>query len=843
MILAVTAFFAVGLASVQIRTIFSDLFPSNHPFVQTLKDHPNFGNPLTITLMVKRKDGNNIYNLETLEKVYRMTRDIDLAPSVDHDQVLSIATEKARYAEATPYGVDVKPLMDGSAPKDEAELEEFKHRVDRANNVRTFLISQDETATLITATFIERTLDYGETFKHVQDMVERERDEHHEIYAAGQPMLTGWVYTYQKQMIGIFGITAAALVFSLIFYMRNVPGIVAPITVSVVSAIWGFGLTGWLKHPIEPLIMVVPMLLVARAFSHCVQFLERFYELLYEVKDKDTAATLALSVMMAPGILGIVTDAAGLFLIAVAPIPVMERFAIFCGFWALILIPTDVFLAAILAAMLPTPRNVEKLIGKSSEKSWHDSLIGMLGVIGRLSHGSRAKVTGLAVVLLTVFSFMQLLKLEIGNPVEGSNLLFDDSEFNTAVRAVNSHFPGLMTLEIVLEGRGVQTTKAVERLAKSGMSEATPAQWLKAITEAGIPETEIKWLSGQEFLKGKEPMSSEAVMDQVGQAGPRSLREAETIAVSFDIQRALEAYDNPPEATLSFADYLPEANRLFGGGNPKWASIDPSDESVNGTVTALLLGSNAKNYGHVSDFTMQNGTLSLWYKDNKQDTVDIALEQTRAVLDAVGTEHKNFTVRLGTGAIALQQSVNDTVDYYQYIILIALNVIILVVAAIAYRSMTAGWILLIPVNLSNILLGAVMVQMGLGLDVNSLPIASIGIGVGIDYGIYLLSRICEEFAETKDWGNAIQRSVQTSGKAIFFTATIVMISILPWYFLSDLKFLADMGLLLVMVMTINMLIALVVLPLLVYWWKPKFVEREDQLFSEKIDLTALAKHA
>jgi len=200
-------------------------------------------------------------------------------------------------------------------------------------------------------------------------------------------------------------------------------------------------------------------------------------------------------------------------------------------------------------------------------------------------------------------------------------------------------------------------------------------------------------------------------------------------------------------------------------------------------------------------------------------------------------------VRLGTGAIALQQSVNDTVDYYQYVILIALNVIILVVAAFAYRSLVAGWILLIPVNLSNILLGAVMVSMGLGLDVNSLPIASIGIGVGIDYGIYLLSRICEEFQTDKNWGNAIQRSVQTSGKAIFFTATIVMISILPWYFLSDLKFLADMGLLLVMVMTINMIIALVVLPLLVYWWKPRFVESEDQLISEKLDLSAIHKPA
>ena len=100
-IFGITAFFAVGLSKVELRTIFSDLFPKSHPFVQTYKDHPNFGNPLTVTLMVKVKDG-TIYNPETLAKVWRMTRDIDLAPSVDHDQILSITTEKARFAEATP---------------------------------------------------------------------------------------------------------------------------------------------------------------------------------------------------------------------------------------------------------------------------------------------------------------------------------------------------------------------------------------------------------------------------------------------------------------------------------------------------------------------------------------------------------------------------------------------------------------------------------------------------------------------------------------------------------------------------------------------------------------------
>ena len=774
---AITVFFAVGLRDVQIKTIFSDLFPANHPFVKTFKDHPNFGNPLTVVMMIKRKDG-DIYHADTLAKVWNMTREIDLAPSVDHDQILSIATEKARYAEATPYGVDVKPLMDAAAPKTADEIQEFKHRVDRANNVRTFLISQDETATLVTATFIERTIDYGEVFKYVQDMVQKETDEHHQIYAAGQPMLTGWVYTYEVQMLSIFGITAGALILSLVFYMRNVPGVVAPIIVSIVSGIWGFGLTGWLKQPIEPLIMVVPMLLVARAFSHCVQYLERFYEILHEVGDKAKAAQLALGVMMAPGILGIITDAAGLFLISIAPIPVMFRFAIFCGWWALILIPCDVFLAALLSRVLPTPRNVDMLIGKSKEKTWIDNLIGLLAAIGRLSHGPRARVTGIAVIALSVVAFYQLTKLQIGNPVEGSNLLFEKSEFNTAVRAINSHFPGLMTLELVFEAKGE------------------------------------------------------------GEKAPRILREAHTIKTMLEIQRLLEADDPPPEATLSFADYLPEANRLFGGGNPKWAPIDPVDQSVDGAVTALLLGSNAKNYGHVSDFTMQNGTLSLWYKNNKQDTVDIALAQTREVLDKVGVDHPNFKIRLASGAIALQQSVNDTVDRYQYWILFLLNCLILVACSLAYRSVVAGIILLIPVNLSNILLGATMVTMGIGLDVNSLPIASIGIGVGIDYGIYLLSRICEEFQDSQHHGEAIQRAVTTSGKAIFFTATIVLISILPWYFLSDLKFLADMGLLLVMVMSINMLISLIVLPLLVYLIKPKFVASEHQLISEKIDLTA-----
>jgi len=91
----VTLFFAAGLPRVQLRTIFSDLLPTDDPFVQVYKAHPNFGSPLTVMMMVRRTDGPasivggseepTIYNAETLAKVWKLTRDIDLAPGVDHE--------------------------------------------------------------------------------------------------------------------------------------------------------------------------------------------------------------------------------------------------------------------------------------------------------------------------------------------------------------------------------------------------------------------------------------------------------------------------------------------------------------------------------------------------------------------------------------------------------------------------------------------------------------------------------------------------------------------------------------------------------------------------------------
>ncbi len=777
--LAVTAFFGYGLLHVQAKTIFSDLFPKTHPFVKTYLDHPNFGNPLTVTMMVKRTDGKDIYTAETMDKIWKISRDIDLVPGIDHDQIVSVATEKARYTVLTADGIYSNPIMDEKAPETPEELAEVKRRVNESNNVRTFLVSQDGTAAIINATFIERLVDYGVVFKNVQELVKKYSDANHKVYVAGWPMLTGWVYDFGAQTLKIFAVTLGLMFIFLLLVMRNVAGVLTPALVSTISAVWGFGFVGWIHQPVEPLLMVVPLLLIARSFSHSVQATERYYELLNEVGDKRKAAEMSLAVMFAPGSLGIFTDVCALLLVGFAPIPAMERFSLFTGFWALMLIPTSVILTPVLLSLLPAPKNVDRLVGDSRQSGIiQRTLNSTLRGLAKLSTGRRVKFTAAAFIIVAAISLALMFRITVGNPVEGSNLLRYDSEFNTAVRQVNRHFPGVMTLEVIFEG-------------KEG----------------------------------------------------RIVRQSETLTTMRVLQRCLEGQAHPPTATLSFADYAPEANRFFNGGNPKWSPIDRDDASASAASGALMLGTNPSAFSHIADFEQKNATVSLWYANNKQDTVDSALADARRCIATVGIEHEKFRIRLASGSIALQQSVNDTVDRYQWFIMAGINLVIGIGCSLAYRSIAAALILLVPVNLANIMLTAFMSLAGMGLDVNSLPILAIGIGVGIDYGIYLLSRICEEYKDARHIGDAIGRSLITCGKAILFTAVLMTIGIAPWYFLSELKFLSDMGLLLVVVMTINMVLALLLVPLLVYLFKPKFISSEHSLLSESVDgLLATPNH-
>jgi predicted RND superfamily exporter protein len=108
-------------------------------------------------------------------------------------------------------------------------------------------------------------------------------------------------------------------------------------------------------------------------------------------------------------------------------------------------------------------------------------------------------------------------------------------------------------------------------------------------------------------------------------------------------------------------------------------------------------------------------------------------------------------------------------------------------------------------------------------------VASLGVGIGVDYGIYLLSRIKEEQGRVGDLQASVSEAIVTTGKAILFTATTLISGVIFWYFFSSLRFQAEMGLLVALLMAFNMFGALFLIPLMVNLFKPSFLTSSGSL--------------
>jgi predicted RND superfamily exporter protein len=136
----------------------------------------------------------------------------------------------------------------------------------------------------------------------------------------------------------------------------------------------------------------------------------------------------------------------------------------------------------------------------------------------------------------------------------------------------------------------------------------------------------------------------------------------------------------------------------------------------------------------------------------------------------------------------------------------------------------AGILFVGVVLLSNTFGMALMAYWDVGLNVNTLPVISLGIGFGEDYGIYIVSRALEEYLrqERKDLDRALIEALATAGKAVFYTAFLISAGIVFWAF-SPLRFQAEMGSQLLVILTMNMLGGLLLLPALISLLRPRFI--------------------
>ncbi len=176
------------------------------------------------------------------------------------------------------------------------------------------------------------------------------------------------------------------------------------------------------------------------------------------------------------------------------------------------------------------------------------------------------------------------------------------------------------------------------------------------------------------------------------------------------------------------------------------------------------------------------------------------------------------------GVMGILAAINDEVERGHVANISLILAVIYVLQTLTYRSLWSGTIIVIQLATATMISLAYMALKGVGLNINTLPVQSVGVGIGVDYAIYIVDRIRQECAETEgDIDEAVRRTVSTTGMAVTFTASTIVGGIVLWSF-SSLRFQAEMAQLLVWLMVVNMLGAITIVPAFYSIVKPKFAQ-------------------
>jgi predicted RND superfamily exporter protein len=254
--------------------------------------------------------------------------------------------------------------------------------------------------------------------------------------------------------------------------------------------------------------------------------------------------------------------------------------------------------------------------------------------------------------------------------------------------------------------------------------------------------------------------------------------------------------------------------------------------------------------GFETDSGLLNGDCSgmpvmIFLEDHKAETISRVVDAVKAFREANGAWYPGINLRLrlaeekraaeeagedwssdavnlrlATGNAGVMAATNEVVKANQAPMLLWVYAAVIVLCLMTYRSFIATLCIVLPLALVSLLANALMATMNIGLKVNTLPVAALGVGIGVDYAIYIYSRMREFLDDGESLERAYYKALKLTGTAVLFTAITLAIGVGTWIF-SALKFQADMGILLSFMFIMNMVGAIVLLPSLLAWLTPR----------------------
>jgi predicted RND superfamily exporter protein len=842
-VLAVTALFAYWSFQLKLETSFGDLLPQSHPFVQIHNKYAGtFGGANNIQLMVEVKEG-HIFTVPTLARIYKITEAVDQVYGVNHNQIDSIGHRTTRYLRAQSGGfLRAEPVMIGlpKTPEDAANIRRIVHNTE---SIYGILVSLDDKAALVRANFIEGRLDHRRTFTEINerviapfttgwigalikgkdplkpdsvtpatvevvyrgtpaaeaelkagDVIEaingvptedrtamaREVGKYKPgteltlrykrgsdskdvkikvpepdigIYVAGEPRLYGWVYSYAGDVFWIFTVTWCMEWILRWMYFHDWRGALRPSLTGVIAAFWGLGFVHLIGFALDPLILVMPFLITARAVSHAIQMHDRYYEE-YERHgwDQKKAIVAAFAELFVPTFSGILTDAFGVLVVMLVPIVMLRKLAIVASWWILAITISEMLLNPIVYYYLRAP---DPDVVLARDKGWYRNLINRI-TDWNLSRGGKI-ATMLFWLAVTLWGGYSMRGLIVGDPTAASPLVFDNSDYNVSHRHIQEKFGGVEPLIIVAEGH-----------------------------------------------------------DRDAMKDPATLRTMEKF------QRFLER-DRDVGYSFSLTDILRTVNMVFHELEPKWGVVPNTVRDVGQTFFIFFANSPPTETSKYVTPDYQTAHVTFFCRNHKGDNIARIIKYAQQFIQDNPME--NATFKLAGGLIGVLAAANEELVRNDLMMNALGFGTMFMICLFTYRSAMAGIILLLPLFISNIMINGLMATMGIGININTLPLVTVGVGFGIDYGLYIMSRIIEEIRVNGDLDESILIALCKSGKAVSFTAVCMIGGTALWLY-SNIRFNAVMGGLLAIWMGVSFVASETLLPVIIGFFRPKFIMRE-----------------
>lgn len=271
-------------------------------------------------------------------------------------------------------------------------------------------------------------------------------------------------------------------------------------------------------------------------------------------------------------------------------------------------------------------------------------------------------------------------------------------------------------------------------------------------------------------------------------------------------------------------DLIQQVNRLMHNNDPRWYQIPHDERYVGGLMFTYMASSPIP--GALDEFNNtddQVANLVFYYKDRQGETIRRAIHMAKQWIDEHGDEVEGLTIKLAGGTLGVAAAMNESAYQTNLIVLPLVFLLIFAFVTLFYTSWHAGLMMLLAMLFATTLTYAYMGLSGLNIDINTVPVIAVGIGVGIDYSIYMMDRIREEMAKCRDLAHSVQQAISTTGMAISFTALTLMAGIVMWVIFSDLRFQSDSALLLCVMIVINGITAMLLVPSWVLRFKPRFI--------------------